>query len=126
MSPRFQADADFNQKIVVGLRRREPMLDIKDTHAGGVIGVSDLEVLRIAAEGGRVLLSHDRRTMPAHLADFLESNTSPGMIIVSQDLDIGAAIEDIFDYLGRLPFRRMAESFGIRAAIAEFLSRPRP
>jgi hypothetical protein len=95
MSPRFQADADFNQKIVVGLRRREPTLDIRDAHAGGVIGIPDSEVLRIAAEAGRVLLSHDRRTMPAHLAEFLESNSSPGVIIVSQDLDVGAAIEDI-------------------------------
>ena len=33
--------------------------------------------------------------MPAHLVDFLENYTSPGVIIVSQDLDIGAAIEDI-------------------------------
>ena len=27
MRPRFRADADFNQKIVVGLRRREPSVD---------------------------------------------------------------------------------------------------
>jgi hypothetical protein len=34
-------------------------------------------------------------TLPAHLARFLESHSSPGVIIVSQDLDIGAAIEDL-------------------------------
>jgi hypothetical protein len=27
MRPRFLADADFNRKIVVGLRRREPAVD---------------------------------------------------------------------------------------------------
>jgi hypothetical protein len=27
MRPQFLADADFNQKIVTGLRRREPLLD---------------------------------------------------------------------------------------------------
>ena len=27
MRPRFQADADFNQKIVLGLRRRERAVD---------------------------------------------------------------------------------------------------
>jgi hypothetical protein len=30
MRPRFQADADFNQKIVLGLRRREPAIDFED------------------------------------------------------------------------------------------------
>jgi len=33
--------------------------------------------------------------MPAHLSKFLESYSSPGVIIVSQELDIGAAIEDL-------------------------------
>jgi predicted double-glycine peptidase len=50
MRPRFQADADFNHKIVVGLRRREPSIDFVDAHDGGVVGVSDPEVLEIAAE----------------------------------------------------------------------------
>ena len=33
--------------------------------------------------------------MPGHFARFLEKRSSPGIIIVSQDLDIGAAIEDL-------------------------------
>jgi hypothetical protein len=95
MTPRFQADADFNQKIVLGLRRREPAVDFRDAHEGGVIGAPDLDVIRIAAESGRVLVSHDRKTMPAHFARFLESRSSPGVIIVAQDLDVGAAVEDL-------------------------------
>ena len=95
MRIRFQADADFNQKIVRGLRRRESLLDFLGAHEGGVIGVTDPEVLGIAAESGRILVSHDRKTMPGHFARFLEDRPSPGLIIVSQDLDIGSAIEDI-------------------------------
>jgi len=95
MTPRFQADADFNQKIVRGLRRREPAVDFRDAREGGVIGARDLEVLRIAAESGRVLVSHDRKTMPAHFARFLEGRSSPSVIIVAQDLDVGAAVEDL-------------------------------
>lgn len=95
MTPRFQADADFNQRIVLGLRRREPALDFRDARGGGVIGVPDSTVLGIAAESGRILVSHDRKTIPGYLARFLESHSSPGVIIVSQDLDIGAAIEDL-------------------------------
>jgi hypothetical protein len=95
MTPRFQADEDFNQRIVLGLRRREAAIDFRDAHDGRVIGASDATVLRLAAESGRILISHDRKTMPAHLARFIESYSSPGVIIVSQQLDVGAAIEDL-------------------------------
>lgn len=43
MRPRFQADADFNQKIVLGLLRRERAVDLVDAHAAVVIGISDPE-----------------------------------------------------------------------------------
>ncbi len=95
MTPRFQADEDFNQRIVLGLRRREAAVDFCDAREGRVIGASDATVLRLAAESGRILISHDRKTMPAHLARFLENHSSPGVIIVSQELDMGAAIEDL-------------------------------
>ena len=95
MRPRFLADADLNHKIVTGLRRREPSIDFLSAHGGGVIGVSDPEVLSIAAEANRTLVSHDRMTMPAHFARFQATRPSPGLIIASPDLDIGAAIEDL-------------------------------
>ena len=55
----------------------------------------DPEVLGIAAGYGRILISHDRKTMPGHFTRFRETRSSPGLIIVSQELDIGAAIEDL-------------------------------
>jgi hypothetical protein len=89
MRPRFQADADFNQKIVLGLRRREPVVDFEDARAGGVIGLPDPDVLHKAADLGRILISHDFRTMPAHFARFVEGRSIPGLIVVPQELDIG-------------------------------------
>jgi hypothetical protein len=44
---------------------------------------------------GRILVSHDRRTMRAHFARFLEKTSNPELLIVSQDLAIGRAIEDL-------------------------------
>ena len=41
------------------------------------------------------MIYHDRKTKPAHFARFLDSRSSPGLIIVAQDLDIGLAIEDL-------------------------------
>lgn len=59
----FQADADLNPEIARALRRREPAVDFRG--ARGVIpdGTPDLEVLRIAAEAGRVLVTRDVATM---------------------------------------------------------------
>jgi len=95
MKPRFQADADFNQKIVAGLRRREPTLDFQTAPQGDVIGRPDPEVLLIAARAGRILVTHDRRSMPGHFARFIETQLSPGLIVVSQEFDVAAAIDDL-------------------------------
>jgi hypothetical protein len=112
MRPRFQADADFNHKIVVGLRRREPAVDILSAHDGGVIGVPDPEVLIIAAESARILVSHDRKTMPGYFTRFRETRSSPGVIIVSQDLDVGAAIEDLLLIWAATDAEEWAERIG--------------
>jgi Domain of unknown function (DUF5615) len=95
MRPRFLADADLNHKIVVGLRRREPSIDFVGAREGGVVGLSDPEVIGVAADSGRILVSHDRETMAGHFSRFRETRSSAGIIVVSQDLDIGAAIEDL-------------------------------
>jgi hypothetical protein len=95
MKPRFLADADFNQKIVLGLLRREPTIDFQTASQGGVIGRPDPDVLSIAARENRILISHDRGTMPAHFTRFTATQSSPGLILVSQEIDIGTAIEEL-------------------------------
>lgn len=45
---------------------------------------------------GRVLVSHDRKTVPAHFARFLAaSEISPGLIIASTKLPVGRAAEGL-------------------------------
>ncbi len=95
MNLSFLADADLNFKIVRGLRRKEPAIDFLEAKSAGVLGLQDPQVLRLAAELRRVLVSHDRKTMPAHYMHFIETNWSPDLIILPQDLDIGPAIEDL-------------------------------
>jgi len=93
LSIRFQADADLNPEIAKGLRRREPSIDFRA--ASGVIPdkTSDPEVLRIAAEAGRVLVSRDVTTMPRHFARFVAENHSPGLLLVPSQRSIGSVIE---------------------------------
>jgi predicted nuclease of predicted toxin-antitoxin system len=90
---RFQADADLSESIVKGVLRRNPAIDFKTAPAAGLRSLSDTAVLAIAANEGRVLVSHDRKTMPRAFADFLRTKTSPGLILISQRTDVLAAIE---------------------------------
>ena len=92
---RFLADADVKQDIVNGLRRLEPTIDIIGAHRGEIIGLPDPGVLAAAAAMGRVLISHDRRTMPGHFGRFIAHNESPGLIIVPQKLPIRITLDQL-------------------------------
>jgi hypothetical protein len=90
---KFIADADVNESIVHGLRKREPTIDFLTATAGGTRGLSDPDVLAIAARSGRILLSHDRKTMIGHFWRFVRFARSPGLIIAPQDMPVGEAVE---------------------------------
>ena len=94
MKIRFQADNDLDHRIVVATKRLESTIDFHTAPALGIhLGVPDERVLALTAQQGRILVSHDRRTMPKHFASFIAQHTSPGLIIVSQKLPIGRAAE---------------------------------
>jgi hypothetical protein len=93
--PKFIADADFNEKILVGVRRREPAIDFLDASDGGTRGLSDPEVLALGAATARIVVSSDRKTMPGHFAKFLEDHDSPGLIIAPQSLQLARAIGEV-------------------------------
>jgi hypothetical protein len=95
MKARFQADADLNRHIIAAVKRREPMVDFQTAHEAGLIGLDDATVLVLAANEGRILVSHDRQTMPHHFANFIQQQTSPGLLIVSQYLPVLAAAEEL-------------------------------
>lgn len=95
MKIRFQADADLNQHIVLAVRRRQSAIDFQTADDAGIRGLPDPEVLAAAARAARILVSHDFHTMPAHFADFLAKQHSPGVFLISQDLPIRAAAEEL-------------------------------
>jgi hypothetical protein len=92
---RYQADADLNQAIVTGVLRREPTIDFQTAFSAGLEGVKDPEVLAIAAQQERILVSHDRKTMPLEFAEFIINNQSSGVIIVSRKLPIELIIDEL-------------------------------
>lgn len=84
MNLKFQCDANFKKKIVDGLLRLDPRIDIRTAADTGLRGVPDAKVLEAATEQGRILLTHDRRTMPSHFARFIRDRDCAGGIIVAQ------------------------------------------
>ena len=95
MRPRFQADADFNEEIVSGLLRHHPDLDFQTAEEAELSGLADPDVLALAAQDSRVLVTHDRRTMPRHFAEFILRRESPGVIIISQRVSVRRAMDEL-------------------------------
>ena len=91
---RFLADARLNHFILAACRRREPTIDFLSAVGADLEGLSDPEVLAIAAAADRILVTHDVHTMLQHFADFLLSGRrSPGVFLVSQRTPIAAVAE---------------------------------
>jgi hypothetical protein len=93
---RFLADADLNKAIISGVLRREPAIDFLTAHVAGLRKMKDAEVLGLAAEQHRVLVSHDVGTMPAHFRAFRDAGKgSSGVFLIAQSLQVGTAIEEL-------------------------------
>ncbi len=96
MTIRFLADEDLQGDIIEGLRSREPAIDILDVKQSALRGMKDPQLLELAAEQGRIVISHDRRTMTHHYRERLAAGkSSPGLFIVRQRVAIGEILESL-------------------------------
>lgn len=95
MRIRYQADADLNQKIITAVLRLEPAIDFHSSHAAHLAGIEDIKVLDIAAAEGRVVVTHDKATMPDAFAQFIHSRESPGLIIITRGFKLADIAEEL-------------------------------
>jgi Domain of unknown function (DUF5615) len=96
VKPRFQADNDLRSSIRTGVLRHEPSIDFQSAHAAIIDCLSDPEVLQLAKDQGRILISHDENSMPRHFSDFLANgNSSPSGLMVPQGTPVAPVIESI-------------------------------
>jgi hypothetical protein len=95
LSIRFQADNDLKRIIGDATLRREPRIDFQTAQAARLDDLDDEAVLRLAASQSRILVSHDKRTMPAALASFVASGgKSPGvLLVIPQNAPIREVVE---------------------------------
>ncbi len=116
MKIRFQADADLSENIIWAVRREEPMIDFQTATQANLHGLGDDVVLALAASENRILISHDRRTMPYHFGEFIGRQTSHGVFIIRKRFEMSKVVEAIilvwfasepeewFNNISELPF----------------------
>jgi len=92
----LMSDENFNGDILRGIFLRRADFDIVRVQDIGLEGADDPTILARAAQLQRVLLTHDRATIP----DFayqrvIDGLPMPGVIIVNDRLPLRQVIEDI-------------------------------
>ena len=93
---RLLIDQDLDQVILRGLLLRVPNLDVITTFQAGLSEASDPDLLAWAAEQKRVVVTHDRRTMPSHAsARIVQGQSVAGVIVISRRLPVGSVINDL-------------------------------
>jgi hypothetical protein len=93
---RLATDEDFNNRILRGVLRRNPSLDIIRAQDAGLRGRGGAEVLEWAASERRVLLTHDVTTMRQFAEERISAGLPmPGVFELAQDVPIRLAIEEV-------------------------------
>jgi predicted nuclease of predicted toxin-antitoxin system len=89
-------DENFDHHIVRALSRRIPGLDARTVADAGLAGADDPTVLEWAAREGRVLLTHDVRTMTRFAYERVaRGEPMPGVIEVRARSPIGEVLDDL-------------------------------
>ncbi len=93
---RLLIDQDLDQVILRGLLLRVPNLDFITAHQAGLSDSSDPDLLAWSAKQTRIVVTHDRRTMPYHAANRIAGGERvAGIIIISRRLFVGEVIDDL-------------------------------
>lgn len=96
----FLADEHFSHRLLRGIKLRNKSLDLMTAQTVGLDGASDPALLAWAAEEQRILMTHDRQTIPKHASERIRARLKmPGVIVVSDAAPVGEAIELVTLYL---------------------------
>jgi predicted nuclease of predicted toxin-antitoxin system len=90
------SDENLNGDIIRGLFLRQPNLDLIRVQDVGLIEVEDPAILAWAAEKQRIILTHDRATMPDFAYERLvRGEAMPGMFVINDRMPIRQAIDEL-------------------------------
>ncbi len=79
---KLASDENLDGDVVRGLLRRVPELDIVRVQDAELVGSPDPTILAWAADENRILLTHDRDTMPNFVYErVIASEPTPGVFL---------------------------------------------
>lgn len=90
------SDENFKGEILRGLRRRLPELDAVRVQDVDLSESSDASILEWSAAQGRIVLTHDRATMPHFAYERVRAGQPmTGVFLVSDVMPTGQAIDEL-------------------------------
>ena len=93
---RLLADENFNGDVVRALLLRQPDLDIVRVQDVGLAGIADPDILAWAAMNDRIILTHDRATLPDYAFERLGDGESvAGVFILNDRFPVGQATDEL-------------------------------
>ena len=93
---RLLIDQNLDHDIYRGLQRRIPQLDAVTAFEIGMSKATDTQLLSRAAQEGRIIVTHDRKTMAGHAADLMNGcKNIAGVFVVPRSLPLRQVIEDL-------------------------------
>lgn len=98
---RLLADEDIDNRIIRGLRRDNPDVDVVRVQDTEVFRAKDPAVLEWAAKEGRILFTHDVNTMTKHAYDRIAAGLPmPGVLHIPQRMPLGQVIDEMLLIVG--------------------------
>jgi hypothetical protein len=89
-------DEHIDPDLIRGLLAREPGLDILRLKDAGMLGADDRDILARAASEDRILVTHDRNTIPGFAYDRVRAGERmPGVFVLDDRLSLGRAIDEL-------------------------------
>ncbi|MBM3289173.1 MAG: hypothetical protein FJY92_03395 [Candidatus Hydrogenedentes bacterium] len=93
---RLLADENLNADIVRGLKLRRLDMDILSVREAGLAGADDSDILAWASKNGRIVLTHDRATMPHFAYQRVRANIPmAGLFVLNDRMPINQAIREV-------------------------------
>lgn len=93
---RLATDEHIDRALIRGLLLRQPNLDIVRVQEAGLLGANDRDILAWTASDGRILITHDRNSIPGFAYERIRAGENmPGVPIVDDQLPLGKAIDEL-------------------------------
>ncbi len=92
---RLLADENFHGDAIDGLLARQSELDLIRVQDVGLSNADDPTVLAWAARNDRILLTHDKATIPGHAYDRVRAGQPMPGVFVANGMTVGDIIDEV-------------------------------